>query len=446
MNKICLLWLLILGLGINPAGADFAVFQEKGPQIVPLNSGDIALERETLKLRMDYDTTRLEAKFQLRNLGETQTLKVGLPQIVSADDSPGLKNLRVKAGWRRVKLSRESGFYDPAKQTAKIGEGKTAKKLAFPLPLGTLNLPGARLEWITWEFKLKAGKTQTFTVSFEADNLHYQGRIPPNAIFYYLLTTAQFWQEGEIKDLHVEADFSQQFALSGFFSGKGWLGGGNYYLLNLQTAGEESLSPDGYRAKRGRLVWDFAPFAAKQDLVIPASCFLALHSSSVYNHDLQWGPQKALDADSDTAWIPQHPTGDFLDIPLCFPEDYQWDKLPYELKTPGSEKTACRLGSLQILGGASLNSRVYYSYNRPKKIRVETLSGIDEKLPKFSREYLLQDNIGFQEIKLPAELKLKLKHRLPVYHFAPQLRITILEVYPGRRYNETPLAEVRLSK
>ena len=137
--------------------------------------------------------------------------------------------------------------------------------------------------------------------------------------------------------------------------------------------------------------------------------------------DCRYSPTNVWDGDTHTAWVPAAGTdgiGESLIVP--------W---------PSGRRA-------KIWAGYGKSPELFRANNRPKLIRVyqlemEGVANDNSFIVRNSTETTLRDFNGFQPLPLPPFFDGG--DDVPGYGFA----IEILSVYPGTKYHDTPISEVR---
>jgi hypothetical protein len=119
----------------------------------------------------------------------------------------------------------------------------------------------------------------------------------------------------------------------------------------------------------------------------------------------RYGVGRALDFNEKTAWVEGvkgNGEGEWLELDL------------------GSES---HFQTLNLVNGYAKSNRAFSSNGRVRALRVETADGLDLRLQ-------LKDSMRQQSFRLPRKV------------VSPWLRLTILSVYPGSRWQDTAISEV----
>ena len=118
-------------------------------------------------------------------------------------------------------------------------------------------------------------------------------------------------------------------------------------------------------------------------------------------------PENAVDQDKSTAWV-EGASGAGIGQSITF-------------YLSGES----RISGFQIYGGYQKNEDIYYKNCRPKEIRVTLSDGS-------SYDYFLEDSMTMQTVTFPYEIK------------SSSLTITILSVYPGNKYEDLAISDIKL--
>ena len=108
-----------------------------------------------------------------------------------------------------------------------------------------------------------------------------------------------------------------------------------------------------------------------------------------------------------------------------------------------------RIYGIEILPGYAKNDGLFKMNNRPKKMLIEVIDGTDSKGFIYSKEIVLTDKRGYQKFmfngKNTSEIirEYCVKNGIDRSTVSMNLRLTILEVYKGSRYDDTCISEIR---
>jgi hypothetical protein len=437
---LCIVFFITSG----DASADIAVCKQLGPHIIPIESKNIAIEEEHLEVTMHDRWSRIRARFIMKNNGELQDLKVGLPQVVLCGEGPDFHYSLFHPG-KREGLWDISVTVDGKSMPYKISRGMRAtdsnyqEKTVFRTEQGTLiEIPGelgvdqyldekygtAVLNWLSWGLQFQPGQKKEISVAYSMENCTH-GSI----MLIYMLKTARLWQNGKIKELTIKADFGEGFGTTLLRKVKPSIAGGflresplRDHLTYYCQYEVRYASPGGYRINGRNLTWSLSDFEP-ENLSIGADTVVPILCSSVLDNKTENGPQMATDGRLDTAWIPSRPTGESIIIPVC-PRDEFFGPIDYEKRTSRSST----LKGLRIFSGCGRNSGFFAARNRPKTIEI------------LGTTFELKDICAWQYIELPGALLDQI--HADIYRWGRKMiPIKIIDVYRGSRYDATYLTE-----
>lgn len=423
LGAAALLGLLALG----PALADFSVYKQDGPFLVPIRADRIALEQEDLQVKMDVDQSRIDASFVLRNDGPAQKVQVGFPQVVLPGTTgwgSHLKPFQRYGVWNaslevdgqprpfRESLGAWSGA-DPGFVSYRTPEGKTIK---LPIDLGSSNLQidgkRTKLKWLSWELGLEPHQRLGVRVGYNLENQGYHSTIG----LEYLLKTGGLWSGGRIGHLTMGVALGSNITLETLQGKPLAIAGGS--LVKAEDGSRvfyrqyevTEVQPKGWSVEDRSLRWDLSRFKP-ENLVVRARGLPPIYASSVLQDALEYGPQNVLDGDIATAWVGAHPTGDTVFVPIC-----RRRELLSEVYVPPV------LEGVRIFAGYGKSEDLFQANNRPRTITV------------LGTKFQLEDKFGYQELTLPAGQQIK--------YYETQLPVQIVDVYPGSRYDDTCISEI----
>ena len=146
-------------------------------------------------------------------------------------------------------------------------------------------------------------------------------------------------------------------------------------------------------------------------MVVPAVQRVTASSErapQMYQGELRhYAPRLAFDNDTSTAWVPSKSGAG------------EWIEARFQQPT--------QLTSVSIYGGYGVDLPRYRSNNRVRQLRLTFSTG-------FSRVLKLEDEPRFQRFELPAH---------PTMEW---IRFEIISVYPGAKFDETPISEIKFNQ
>jgi hypothetical protein len=158
-------------------------------------------------------------------------------------------------------------------------------------------------------------------------------------------------------------------------------------------------------------------------LVVPATAEAGFSASSFRKESKRganfWNAGSALDSQTETAW-------------MVDPEkknEGQW----VEMDTPSAE-----LDKISVITGWDVDENSFYDYARIKKARIEawTMEG-QERKQVLEEDVEFEDKRGWQTVDV-------VDSKIGGEIFGGKVRITVLEVYPGKDYPNLAVSEIRV--
>ena len=153
------------------------------------------------------------------------------------------------------------------------------------------------------------------------------------------------------------------------------------------------------------------------------------------------------DNDLSTAWV-EGVDGSGINEWVIIPIDLNGYYFSY---SDGNQKKKLNI-SLKINNGFCKNDKTYFSNNRIKKSRIDIYEvpilefedqrgtqAIDSPINISKNEFIFADNSEEQLFDIPIELS---GNFINDGHVCLFLKLTILEVYPGKKYNDTCISEL----
>lgn len=181
---------------------------------------------------------------------------------------------------------------------------------------------------------------------------------------------------------------------------------------------------DEFEPKRNRLIDKYELEFNKQNEELQYKTYTYIENSSKL--DGNYNTFNIVDSDKATAWVENEESynkngdgkgiGEWIKIKEIKAVPYTM--LSYEIKR--------ELSGLKIINGYAKSEEVYKANNRVKKVKIEFSDG-----SSITRE-LEDNNLDFQNIDFGKSIKTK------------YVKITILDIYKGDKYNDTAISEIEL--
>jgi hypothetical protein len=398
--------------------------------LVPMEKRLTTLESENLFVQVDGDDAIVEVTYLLANNGPDDSVTFGFPIDVATPETLTTPN---GYDWVMSNSFRDFKVFDDDRPVP------VDKVIDKPLD-GSDRPPGIdpaiRLvrRWSIMTLKFNREKRKQLKVSykvrcialdkgFEGDTLWKYGR----RTLFYTFRPAATWGDGRVGKLTVTLDTRQlrenDVAVTGISppGGSDENGLRNWELHNVQLSKlpDLTLSYDPTELYRDR---DVRRHLLPPDLIktLQVSSFLKPEGVAKY------GKESMLDRDLRTAWVEGAPGPGIGETITFEPKD-------------------AYITEMAILNGYVADESRYYENARIKKMRVEIEFKPGEE-PHEKREQ--------REITLPDRSYRTFKPRYPFSSvdwlvqqpggdaFIDKIKLTILEVYPGRKYQDIAVTEL----
>ena len=164
---------------------------------------------------------------------------------------------------------------------------------------------------------------------------------------------------------------------------------------------------------------------------LPSQTLFGLFASSELDEDKndKYAAKNMVDGNPSTAWVEGKKGGginEYIKF-YCPPEESDMVDL----------YSAYKIKGLGIINGYAKSENVFYKNNRVKKIRIEYKNDIFREENPYdmkkqgSFEFILEDKMEMQYLEFTG----------PIY--MSEMKITILEVYKGSKWNDTCISELQ---
>ena len=397
--------------------------------IVMMQQQDITLEEEQLRVEMDGDYADVAVEYKLKNQGPEVKVTYGFPLdlMVSGydetEETPQARNTNFK-------IQDDSGDLEAIPHLEASSDDSNQNDPEEEQEFKIIR------QWYVTEIAFKAQELKTLKVHYRLKNRFddwiFSKSFEPvfsDRIFQYVLQPSKNWGNGIVKKFAATIDLNKLLKISGTV---------------------KEIKPQGYQYSNGILTWKFDNFDLGKALDIqvaydnsasklskyiseyrlPTNLITKVSASSVLPTDglnkYNYGPENLFDNDYGTAWVEgvKGPgIGEWVEVDL--------DKVS--------------ISGLGIINGYTKRKSLYYANNRIKKLRldVEWDNWGNRSGGKDSTEITLKEK-QFNELNQNAEAPFIswLADYGDGYNRAKKVRLTILEVYPGTKYNDTPITEL----
>jgi len=398
--------------------------------LVPLKKEAITLQREELSIRIEEDDAFVRVSYELLNHGPADTVTFGFPVDLVTEEtllapngydyvlSKSLRDFHVRDNNQPVPVERV--ITKPLARGARPDGIDPKMELVRRWSLMSLRFAAGERKHLTVNYRVRCFGTD---YGFEGD---WDWKFSERTLFYSFRPAAT-WGDGHVGELAVSIDAT-------------WL-----HERGIPTIG---LSPRGEANDRGLIRWTFRDRA----LDTLADLTFKYNPAEFYRHEAisrRLIPKRAL-------------TGLKVSSALCSSGTARYSMetmLDRDLKTSWAEGVSgsgigesivyvpkkVNLASIGLLNGYWASESLYYANSRIKRLRVE-LDVRGEGVEANNRHRVV-------ETDLPDRPYTELNLRYPlnsvdwvVNHgdgdgIVERVRLTILEVYPGRKYEDTAITE-----
>lgn len=391
--------------------------------IRPIRVASVTLMSEDLALKMEGDFTRIRASYRLQHKSSSsqRTITYGFPvDIIYNEFTEDLD-------WRDT--------YVPEMQFLLNGQKLEIKKEVRE-KTGTKVVDGygegyeKRTVWFVTDFEIPAGETAELEIQYLVKNGFTDWETSKSAIpffdvrrLYYDFSAAQYWGDGTLPVLNVSVEATEN--VLAVIEGLDMQQEGNIYTYHGENVSLEDLPVllITYDMEPARLSAYF------QQRRLSAEKIKSITASSTLPGNYQ--VENLLDNDLSTAWV-EGKDGSGVGT-----------KITVELVEPSPVIV------VGLVNGYTKNETTYTRNNRIKKIRVEifeekgenslTLTeAFEEVLPEHDFVPIDASNFG-RLIDVPCDAGDGF-----FGGSTKKVVLTILEVYPGTRYNDTCISEIFL--
>ena len=421
----------------------------------PLHTNQIEIVKEDLTIDLYLDRAKVAVIYKMKNTGDATTVKAGFPCLTAPylDDT-------VK---RAVKDYVEIIGYLINADGAPITFTKTK-----PQNSNLINIPaGAQQEadtapddnspqklnlvFLVSELKFKAHETKTIEINYKS-KYHRRGRFVSDDCSYdpdtfrYLLSTGSVWkgpiQEGHIVIRPMTVDHSHlTFKPTNRFTKIG-----NIYVWdfkNLKPSSQDNIEVcmnNGYQTYSRQYHGDYVDdsrswFSVYENPPRYYLSFIRYKTAASSERSSRYAAYKIRDSFMGTAWVPGGNSGGIGEsLTLTLNEPYPIS----EIGIASGLRSRDHFDHETDLGPETQDpdESLYLANSRPKHLEIVVDGGKPATL-LLNDEYTdpIWDDWNYQWIPLPT-------HTNPV----SKVKLTILDVYPGLKYNDTCISEIRFRR
>jgi hypothetical protein len=367
--------------------------------VVPVNNDIISMQSEIVTIHMYQEYYEVNVEYFFKNTGEAQNVTMGFPNQTSSMFTETIENF--KAYFNDTSFS----------ITQKFEPIDTSKPESAFLP---------KKFYECFEVYFAKGETKkivnTYSQKYESDyNETYRHA-------EYILTTGALWQN-KIQNIKVYIyvpgiPAEELYSRTAYFQ--------ESEKAPIDTIGYPALrfSPDFSFSSGTYYYYEASNIDPDFDIKItmPPRMQFSVSASSelkpegVYSYEAQ----NVNDNDPNTAWV-EGVTGPGINETINFTiAPRTWG---------GKNDGAYKLKKIGFMNGPNSSTDLFYANNRVKKVLVQYSDVFNYEEHEYIAE--LKDIMGMQYIILPKT------------ELISNVQITILEVYPGNKYDDTCISEIQ---
>jgi hypothetical protein len=404
---------------------------ERTGNIQMIQKKDIRLLFETVSVRLLGDYADVRVRYSFHNTGPSDKVTYGFPIECApytgeafAPKEEALTNFRIEA----------QNNFDTGRRQLPILETQVKKS-------DPENEFSPYWKWHIVEIPFAENEHQDVFVSYRvksslADYVYTKSFRPEfsSRTFRYALNPAKNWGNGLVQYCQIQID-TREFAKYG--------------------AVVSAISPKGYSVKGGVISWTLEDldFSKAEDIEVvydnssaeftryvteyrvPSKEIAARRASSVLKTDAinryGYGPEKLFDGDLNTAWS-EGAAGDGVG---------EWVEVEFV-----ASRASRGLVAIGIVNGYTKNETLYLANNRIRKIRLDIEYG--QGLNRISHPETMEVELTgkqFNDLNRNAEGPfISWLADFGMGEEVKKIRLTILEVAPGDKFNDTCIAELYL--
>jgi len=450
-KKKCVLFFMLclvtIGLMANGGGVDIISAAARSSDPVFRDIKDITLLSEKLYIKLTPEWSNITVKYVLWNNSDRDYLDIdyAFPIDYASSDNPrSTKEGGVSIDNICFVQDGQSLSFDHSED--KFFEDKSLKEdMLIPSDFSLFR------RWYYTKVSVKKHSFVSLEVRYSLKNFHFCDSYSPLCIennactqrrLLYDLSPASHWGDGIIRDFYVEIDADDLY-LSGDIAPKSWIKGRKsemYDPFRVEVRGLDFTRKENrfvYRArnydlsKTNALRIDYNTLSISSiDLILGHRMPDNLYTVKASSEQAKYPLSNLMDMNLETAWVPVRGVGEWIE---------------FTFKKPVHD-----LAGYAMLNGYWKNKDTYYQNNRIKKLKVEIkYPGKDwEDIEDWQDEY--EDNFSEEPVYFEnmfhhtpyVDFCYSLNKNLPV----EKVRFTILELYPGTKYDDTCISEIMLFK
>ncbi|HVP50162.1 MAG TPA: hypothetical protein VMT56_02965 [Candidatus Bathyarchaeia archaeon] len=432
MTALLVLAVIFAPTMANPNGSPINTGEiRRTGNIQMIQKKDIGLEDERLSVRIAGDFAFVQVIYRLRNSGPADKVTYGFP--VESDPA-------FDSDYKPIEKSTLTDF--------RISEGSDSQAQGRVIPVEkvvsdkTEEPPGEDMKpFMSWHIvtiPFQEYEEKTISVSYRQkcrlEDIVFTKSFRPrfsHRTFAYTLKPAQNWGEGSVTHCSVLIDARELLGQGGNIleihpegcSANGGIISWNYQNLDLHTAKDIELVYDNSDSAFTKYV---------QESRLPLSSIAKIQASSILKTDainrFNYEPKNLFDNDLNTAWV-EGAAGSGVG---------EWVEVQFE--------EGVHIEAVGIINGYTKNEAIYKANNRIRKIRldVEFRDHWPANADPKSEDIDLTEK---QFNELNRDVQAPFISWLADYgmgRVVSKIRITILEVAPGAKYDDTCISELYL--
>jgi len=418
----------------NPNGSPINTGEiRKTGNIQMVQKKDIHLEEERLSVRITGDDAFVQVVYRLKNQGPADMVTYGFPvESDPAFDSD--YNPIEKSTLTDFRLSEEPDSQAPGRliPVEKVVTDKTTESPR----LGDEMKPS--ISWHIVTIPFKEYEEKTISVSYRQkcrlEDIVYTKSFRPkfsHRTFAYTFKPAQNWGDGRVPVCSVLIDARELLSQGGNileihpdgFSANGGIISWGYQNLDLHTAKDIVLVYDNSDAAFTKYV---------QETRLPLSSIAKVQASSILKTDainrFTYEPTNLFDNDLNTAWV-EGVAGSGMG---------EWVEIQFE--------KGVHVEAVGFINGYTKNEAIYKANNRIGKVRLDV--EFDDNWPEDADPKSMDLDLTEKQFnELNRNVQAPFISWLADYGMSrrvSRIRLTILEVAKGTKYDDTCISELYL--
>jgi hypothetical protein len=404
--------------------------------ISPISVSDISLQNELLLIKLEGNYSHVTVLYKLKNNGEARSVKYGFPVDWDFSDFMGNEDDDQDYSSRLPQFS----IYD-GDRFLPFEEKTDAGYLCEKILHGNWNNDETRNDsiklvrkWQITELKFSKGESKEITVNYIVKNnfldwatskscfVNYSTRT-----FIYDFTPASKWGNGKAGELKViidAADMVNNYDTCIVKGIEGIKNMGNKYIY-------ESNDADLAKLNNFRIEYTYNVTGRSKEIeeqLLNRNFHISLNASSVLpegKKGINYSERCLSDFNFSTAWA-EGEKGNGINQYI--------DIIPVK---------ACFIGGIAFINGYTKDESAYYNNNRIKTLRITVYNDENKVDTSLSKVVTLEDKSYYQINRDNfAKMLTIVDDYGDGFQLIKKIRLTIEDVYPGRKYNDTCISEL----